>query len=153
MAFTLCSLVIHFDGMATLPSACVCILSFESERQSTVILYSEVFAVDPCAATDECMCSAGVDHLPHLTGGKPCRVICSGWTERGRSQSKLVGSVRASLLCACAVSCVFICADREDEGGGVWSVGQGGRGDSQLRGLWTAAAEIHKINKTTLHTG
>lgn len=56
-------------------------------------------------------------------------------------------------MCACAVVCVFICTDREDKGGGVWSMGQGGRGDSQLRGLWAAAAEIHKINKTTLHTG
>lgn len=38
-------------------------------------------------------------------------------------------------------------------GGGVRSVGQEARGDSQLRVLRAAAAEIHKINKTTLCTG
>lgn len=51
-------------------------------------------------------------------------------------------------VCACAVHCVSICSGREDEGGGVWSVGQGGRGDSQLKGFVAAAMEMHKINKT-----
>ena len=49
--------------------ACVCVYSlfFGAEWQSSVVLYSKVFAVDPCAATEEYMCSAGVAHLPPLT--------------------------------------------------------------------------------------
>ncbi len=71
ITFTLCSLVIHFDGIAALSvvvGVCVCILSSGLQLQSSVALYSEVFAVDPCAATDEYMCSAGEAHLPPLTG-------------------------------------------------------------------------------------
>lgn len=53
-------------------------------------------------------------------------------------------------LCAhvrlCMCMCVFICTDGEG------SVVCGLRG-SQIRGLWAAAAEIHKINKTTLSMG
>lgn len=49
---------------------CVCFPFFQGEWQSSVVLYSEVFAMDPCSATEEYMCSAGVAHLPPLTGGE-----------------------------------------------------------------------------------
>lgn len=57
ITFTLCSLVIHFNGIVASP---VVFFFFEAEWQSSFVLYSEVFAVDPCAATEEYLCSAGV---------------------------------------------------------------------------------------------
>lgn len=53
-----------------LSSVCVCI-PFFFDWQSSIVLYSEAFAMDPCAATEEYMCSAGVAYLPPLTGGGP----------------------------------------------------------------------------------
>lgn len=136
MTFTLCSLVIHFNGIVALPVVFrVCVFSFcflrltGSPALHCIRRCLPRFPLQPLKST----CTLQVV----CEGGGSCRVIYSGWTEReGAWVNWWALGIRARFVCACAVQCVFICSGREDEGGGVWSAGQGGRGDSQLRGFW-----------------
>lgn len=65
MTFT-CRLAIHFDGAAVSVVFALCLFSSQAARCSTVLRGG--FSVDPRVGEDY-MCSAGVAHLPPLTGG------------------------------------------------------------------------------------